>query len=974
MVTSSIPLPDEVGTDIPVPLRARAAHHWEAYVQAAQDAGLAPVAHRETLDIFLRILASSDFIANECIRDPDLLQGLMRSGDLYRDYTTHDYPRLLAPRLKAVNNQQDLQCCLRQFRSREMVRIAWRDLAGWSPLAEVTTDLSLLAQACIDAALSSCYKWHCSDYGTPRGEHSGSRQQLVVIGMGKLGAGELNFSSDIDLVFAYPEEGETRGKRVHTSNEEFFTRLGRDVINALSEHTVDGFVFRVDMRLRPFGESGPLATSFDAMEDYYQAHGREWERYAFIKARIVGGDAESGAELMTILKPFVYRRYLDYGAFESLREMKQMIAREVRRKGMEKNIKLGSGGIREIEFIGQAFQLIRGGSDPRLQQRDILKVLQLLGEGGQLPEFAVTELTAAYDFLRRSEHRLQAFNDEQTHDLPTDEQAQLRLAWSMGFNDWEQFLTCLSQHRQQVQSHFEQVVTAPQRDDTDSGSEPDALQQIWLGNDDRSESLEVLSGMGFVEADKAWQVIQGLRESSSYNALSRQGRERMDRLMPLLLGAISQKDSPDTTLPRVCNLIETIARRTAYLALLVEHPMALSQLVHLCAASPWITSLLQQYPILLDGLLDPRALYAPLDKNGLSLELHQRLMHVPADDLEQQMEVLRHFRLSNVLRVAAADVTDVMPLMVVSDHLTAIAEQVLARVLELAWIHMVERHGAPHCDVGGQDLLPGFAIVGYGKLGGIELGYGSDLDIVFLNDSSGEGQQTKGPKAIDNPQFFARLGQRIIHMLNTLTPSGVLYEVDTRLRPDGASGMLVSSLESFRDYQWNAAWTWEHQALVRARVVAGDSDIARQFESIRREILCRKRNSQQLQQEVSEMRERMRGELGSKKAGQFDIKQDPGGIVDIEFLVQYLILRWAHKYPELVTYTDNIRLLDGLVSNGVLQQAEGSLLATAYRSYRKRIHRLALQNEKARVDAGEFVEERRAVRGLWQTVMETVIE
>ncbi|MDH5613835.1 MAG: bifunctional [glutamate--ammonia ligase]-adenylyl-L-tyrosine phosphorylase/[glutamate--ammonia-ligase] adenylyltransferase, partial [Gammaproteobacteria bacterium] len=784
----------------------------------------------------------------------------------------------------------------------------------------------------------------------------------------KLGACELNFSSDIDLIFAFPEDGETKGKSPHISNEEFFVRLGRRLVNILDKTTEDGFVYRTDMRLRPFGNSGPLAMSFDAIEEYYQNHGREWERYAFIKARVIAGDKKAGQQLMNILRPFVFRRYLDYGTFESLREMKEMIGREVERKGMENNIKLGPGGIREIEFIGQAFQLIRGGRDKQLQAREIQKILSMLGKNNALPAYVVNDLEKAYVFLRRVENRLQEFNDEQKHSLPDDKEERCRLAWSMGYKNWNTFKKDLDGHRGKVQSHFEQVFSAPQSDSGKHGEHDVTVQYkaLWQDEMNAEDAIAFLGKQGFVEAEEALELIEQLRDSSSNQSLSAQGHSRMDKLMPLLLGAVAGCKQQDICLKRIMHLLESIARRTVYLALLVENPMALSQLVKLCAASPWIAELLTTHPMLFDELIDPRTLYAPLDKEKLRLELVTRLANIDEGDLEQQMEVLRHFKQSNVLRVAAADITGAMPLMVVSDHLTAIAEQILQQVLTMTWAHLVSRHGTPHCKIKGKDKIPGFIIVGYGKLGGIELGYGSDLDIVFIHDSSGDDQVTKGKHSIDNAQFFARLGQRIIHILNSLTPSGVLYEVDTRLRPSGASGLLVTSMEAFTEYQNQDAWTWEHQALVRARVVAGDPEIASKFEQVRADILSRQRDSSELQKEVREMREKMRNELGSRDEAVFDLKQDQGGIADIEFIVQYAVLRWSHEYPALLEYTDNIRILDGLVNTGLLDKKAGDSLAEAYRTYRARLHRCVLEESPSRANVGEYADFRQGVKNIWQ--------
>ncbi|GAB4354093.1 MAG: bifunctional [glutamate--ammonia ligase]-adenylyl-L-tyrosine phosphorylase/[glutamate--ammonia-ligase] adenylyltransferase [Gammaproteobacteria bacterium] len=952
---------------LPEALATAVNSYWQRWLEAAANAGVEVPEDERLLNDLVSVWAGSEFVANAMIQQPALLTELHDSGDLYRRYPPDSYAKRLAGLLEDVADEATLAQRLRRFRGREMVRIAWRDLAGRADLDETLAETSALADACIQGALQVLYPWQCEEWGTPLGS-SGEPQSLVVLGMGKLGACELNFSSDIDLIFAYPEAGQTDGDRPRT-NEQFFLRLGQRLVGALDTRTADGYVFRVDLRLRPYGESGPLAMSFAAMEQYYQAQGREWERYAMIKARVVAGDEARGAELLDLLRPFVYRRYLDYSAFESLRDMKAMIMREVLSKGMDANVKLGAGGIREVEFIGQAFQLVRGGRVPALQVRPIQEVLALLAEQQLLPEYVARELRDAYRFLRRVENRLQEYADQQVHSLPSDEVGRLRLAYTMGFDDWSSFEKALNHHRERVEGHFEQVFAAPQGDEGAGGEE--RMAALWQGALSDEEALDLLEQQGYRDPAEALRRITALRGSAAARSLSERGRSRLDRLMPLILGAVAGLPRPYDCLSRLVALIEAIARRTAYLSLLIEHPMALSQLVKLVAASPWIARFITHHPLLMDELLDPRTLYHPATREQLEAELAYRLGAIPADDLEQQMETLRHFKQVNVLRVAAVDVAGAMPLMVVSDHLTAIAEVVLEQVLNLAWAQIAARHGEPCCGIGGERRRAGFIIVAYGKLGGIELGYGSDLDIVFLHDSAGEKQFTDGEKSVDNSVFFARLGQRIIHLLSTATPSGVLYEVDTRLRPSGASGLLVSSIEAFAEYQKNEAWTWEHQALVRARPVAGDSSLAGRFEAIRAEILGRERAEATLRSEVREMREKMREQLGARQGGWFDLKQDAGGIADIEFLVQYLVLRWAASYPEVYRYTDNIRQLEALAKSGVLSEEEAGTLTDAYRTFRARVHRLKLQEEPARVPDTEYAKEREAVQAIWRRVMES---
>ena len=951
---------------LPEPLRREVALRWEAFETATRIAGM-NLPGGAALAQLVTVWAGSEFVARACIREPALLADLLASGDLASRYAPGDYAPRLDRALAEATDEDQLGVALRRFRRREMVRVAWRDLTGLAGLEETLGDLTDLAEHLVGAALEPLHGWQSRRFGEPR-DAEGSPQRLVVLGMGKLGGRELNFSSDIDLIFTYPRQGQTDGAKT-VSNEEFFRRLGQRLIKTLAEPTAEGFVYRVDMRLRPFGDSGPLAISFAAFEDYYQNHGRDWERYAMIKARVIAGDRVAGERLLEGLRPFVYRRYLDYGAFESLREMKALITQEMERKGMRRNIKLGPGGIREIEFIGQAFQLIYGGRDPALRARGILRVLDHLAASGRMPEPAVASLKQAYDFLRRVENRLQAWADQQTHNLPDDELAKLRLAFAMGQPGWGAFTLELARHAEAVSQQFAQVfggpTTAPDR-----AADGDTLAELWRNEPDEEAALRVLADHGFEPPTLAWNRLRALKNGFSYRTMSPRGRERLDGLLPSVLRAVAATLEPTATLERVLNLLEAVARRSVYLALLADHPHTLAHLVKLCAASGWIGKHLARFPLLLDDLLNPATLYAPLDRPRLAAELDVQLARAPADDPEERLNALRYFKQTQVLRVAAADVSGAMPLMIVSDHLTEIAETLLRKVLDLAWADLRPKFGQPRCVVDGVEREAGFAIVAYGKLGGIELNYGSDLDLVFLHDSAGDRQLTDGPRSIDNPSFFAKLVQRIIYWLTTRTGAGDLYEVDTRLRPSGRAGLLVSSFKSFAEYQHHQAWTWEHQALTRTRVAAGPAALAERFQAIRRDVLGRERDPAALRQEVRAMRERMRAELDASTAEVFDLKQGRGGIADIEFVVQYEILANARRYPDLLIYPDNIRQLDGLERFGVLSIADAARLRNAYRGLRRRIHQLKLQEQPAQIPMDEARDERDSVIRVWRRLME----
>ncbi|QIA01203.1 MULTISPECIES: bifunctional [glutamate--ammonia ligase]-adenylyl-L-tyrosine phosphorylase/[glutamate--ammonia-ligase] adenylyltransferase [Pseudomonas] len=927
---------------------------------------------------FARVSAASDFVIEQSVRDPLMLLSLVQSGELDRAFAPGELCGQMADAVATAQTEDELGRVLRRQRTRHQVRIIWRDLNRQADLVQTCRDLSDMADASIDQAYQWLYRRHCEQFGTPTGRRSGEPQQMVILGMGKLGAVELNLSSDIDLIFAYPEGGETVGVKRPLDNQEFFIRLGQRLIKALDPITVDGFVFRVDMRLRPYGSSGALVLSFNALEQYYQDQGRDWERYAMIKSRVVAGDQVAGEQLQEMLRPFVYRRYLDFSAIEALRTMKQLIQQEVRRKGMADNIKLGSGGIREVEFIAQAFQLIHGGRDLSLQQRPLLKVLSTLEGQGYLPPAVISELREGYEFLRYTEHAIQAIADRQTQMLPDSAQDQARIAFMLGFADWEAFHEKLMFWRGRVAWHFAQVIADP---DEDEGAESEVVVggewlPLWEEAQDEEAACRQLEEGGFADATKALKALASLRASPQLRAMQRLGRERLDAFIPRLLAQAVEHENPDLVLERVLPLVEAVARRSAYLVLLTENPGALRRLLTLCAASPWIAEQITRFPLLLDELLNEGRLFKPPLAPELAAELRERLTRIPEDDLEQQMEALRHFKLAHRLRVAASEIAGSLPLMKVSDYLTWLAEAILEQVLALAWRQTVAKYGTP-LRTDGTLCDPGFIIVGYGKVGGIELGHGSDLDLVFIHDGDQQAE-TDGPKPIDGTQFFTRLGQRIIHLLTAQTNSGQLYEVDMRLRPSGASGLLVSSLGAFARYQENEAWTWEHQALVRARVLVGSQDVGQAFESVRAQVLGKARDLAKLQQEVSEMRAKMRDNLGSKSTAAgtganafestapFDLKQDAGGIVDIEFMVQYAALAWSQTHPPLLRWTDNIRILEELEHEGLMPAEDASLLREAYKAYRSAAHRQALQKDAGVIPGDQFADERRQVMRIWR--------
>ena len=823
-----------------------------------------------------------------------------------------------------IDDEAGLKRALRELRKRVMLRLICRDLSGLADMQEVVETASSLAEISVRHALLVLSKWMEDQFGVPVGHSSGSPQMLHVVAMGKLGGAELNVSSDIDLVFLYPEEGETTGPRM-LSCQEYFTRLGRKLIASLAELTENGFVFRVDMRLRPYGESGSLVSSFAMLEDYFVTQGREWERYAWIKGRAITGNRIG--ELMAIVQPFVYRKYLDYGAFASLRELHAQIRLQVKKREMNDNIKLGPGGIREIEFIVQVFQLIRGGREAEFHTRSTLEGLALLGEKRLIEREAASDLKKAYVFLRNLEHRLQYLDDAQTQDIPSGLEDRQLIAEAMGFADFESFNVRLSAQRKLVQHHFEGIF-----------SEPEKIEEI---------SGEDLASMGYGNPGEVSALLARIREGSRYRHLPSSSQRHVDALMPLMAKAASCQPDPDRTLRRMLDLLEAIGSRSAYLALLVEYPHTLEKIARLAAASAWAADYLRLHPILLDELLDNRSLLGQIDWRFIGHALDSKLAEAEGD-AERQMGILRDVKNATVFQLLLRDLEGMLELEALSDHLSFLADLVLGKTLDLCWKAMKSRHSDHH----------EFAIIGYGKLGGKELGYASDLDIIFLyEDPDPNAQET-----------YARLAQRINAWLTSSTPSGLLYETDLRLRPNGSSGLLVSPLAAFESYQKHDAWVWEHQALTRARFVAGSRPVGIEFERIRSEVLGLERDEEMLKKEILSMRRKML-DNHPNPTDLFDIKHDSGGIVDVEFAVQFLVLLHSRLHPELSGNIGNIALLRKAGELGLIPQEIAVRAGSAYREYRRLQHKLRLKGEKyARIGKAGVSDNMADVLRLWESV------
>ena len=867
-----------------------------------------------------------------------------------------------------ANDENALHSALRNLRKRVMLHLVARDLSGSADLSEVMMSMSNLAEVTICFALERHQNWLANPdrYGLPKGGESGTNQEMLVIAMGKLGGSELNVSSDVDLIFFYPEDGETSGDKP-ISNNDFFARLGRKLIASLNDVTADGYVFRVDMRLRPYGENGPLVMSFAMLEEYLVTQGREWERYAWIKSRVITGPRTMESTLMEqIVQPFIFRKYLDFGAYESMRSMHSQIRQEVRRREIYDDVKLGPGGIREIEFIAQVFQLIRGGRNAELRIRPTLAILERLCEKEQLAKKVVVELTSAYGFLRNLEHRLQYLDDQQTQTLPKSSADQILIATAMGFPDYDGFLQELDTHRINVTRHFEQVFTTPNKSKTQN-----ALAWLWQEPTENEAvagaAVAQLGTMGFSDPEKILVHLQKFRNGTRYRQLPDSSQQRIDLLIPILIEVAVKFPPADTTLERILQLLESVSQRASYLSLLLEHPKALERIAKLASVSHWASGYLSQHPILLDELLNATDLLSTPDWSIAKTELAQQLKNtntVGENDMEHQMEVLRYFHHSKVFQLLVKDLEGLLPMETLSDHLTNLADLILDTVLSLAWSGLRKKYRDE----------PAFAIIGYGKLGGKELGYASDLDIIFLYDDP----------HLDASEIYAKLGQRINSWLTSYTSAGLLYKTDLRLRPNGTSGLLVSSIEAFRQYQGQQAWVWEHQALTRARFVAGNHHVGKAFEHVRKEVLCLRRDLANLSHEVLIMRQKML-DSHPNPTQLFDIKHDRGGIIDVEFIVQYLVLGHACNHSELTNNIGNIALLKLAGKLGLIPMKDAIAVLEAYREFRRMQHRLRLNADSsqpstqitgsgtqkfARIEADCLQNARTTVLQLWEKIFD----
>ncbi|RDF03837.1 bifunctional [glutamate--ammonia ligase]-adenylyl-L-tyrosine phosphorylase/[glutamate--ammonia-ligase] adenylyltransferase [Haemophilus parahaemolyticus] len=936
--------------------------------------------------LLMNAISMSSFVKRTLLSQPELLNQWFEHSPSPQD--CKHYTERLAQALQNVQDEAQLGKELRLFRHREMATLSFIQSNKLASVEFVFQALSDLAEAIILQARDWLYQRCCAEYGVPMNSLN-EPQELLILGMGKLGGRELNFSSDIDLIFVYPDAGETVGGRKAVENSKFFTRLGQRLIRALDEVTAEGFAYRTDMRLRPFGDSGALVLSFASMEDYYQEQGRDWERYAMIKAKILGEDLSNlnHRYLKQMLRPFVYRRYLDFSAIQSLREMKEKISREVVRRNLIDNIKLGAGGIREVEFIVQTFQMMRGGRDKILQERSLLTVLPRLAELNLLTIEQVTDLRTAYLFFRQVENVLQALDDKQTQTLPTDEQAQQCLilatqkyliateqgeTWlEHAIQNWADFLQVLGQYQKKVRAVFNALIGK----DDEEENPPLVNEQIALWRDilhlemNEEDLASVLKEYAVQDADYAeiFRWLTTTLQDWSRKPIGVRGREVLRTLLPKMLDKIFSQPNYLILLPRLLNILDKITTRTTYLELLTEKEQILPQLITLCGQSIMIADQIARYPMLLDELMSNKGLTQVIDFRDYEPALNDYLVRIPEEDEEALIDALRQFKQSQILRIASADIMGVLPVMKISDHLTYLAEAIIGAVVNMAWKAVSQRFGVPE-HLGENEK--GFAVIGYGKLGGIELGYNSDLDLVFLHNAPENSETVGGRKSVSSHRFYLKLAQKINSIFNLNTSAGVLYEVDMRLRPSGEAGLLVSTFNAYEFYQKNEAWTWESQALVRARCVYGTKSLKAEFDQIRQSTLAKKRDAVTLKAEITGMRAKMYQHFTQPQAVEFNLKTDKGGITDIEFIAQYLVLANAETSPEMAVWSDNIRIFDTAMAYGILTEPAGEQLKYCYMAMRNRIHHLNLLRQPSCVPMSEFEAERDFIGKMWSQIFQ----
>ncbi len=883
---------DTETTTMETQLQALVQRHLDRLVQA----GTSTLNETEIREKFAALAVVSDFAIDTLCQQPEHWNQLEASHIPALEFCLDDESQW----------PQQLRC----WRRLQSTRVIWRDLHEVDNVEASLGIISEVADIALQESVRAISGLFATRYGLIKNA-DGEAQSFVVFGLGKLGGRELNFSSDVDLVYAYPQQGESDGAR-SLDSEAYFTRMGQRLAQLLGDITSDGFSHRVDLRLRPYGNSGRLALSFSAMEHYFQTEGRDWERYAWVKARPVAGDIQAGERCLESLRPFVYRRYLDYTALDGLREMKALIAVEVEKRELADHLKLGPGGIREIEFLVQALQLIHGGREPVLRQRSLLTAMHKLVAAGHLEEATANKLKEAYLHLRRVENRVQMLRDEQTHSLPQDAFTRYRIARGLNYTDAAELEKALQTHRDFVSEEFSNLLASKRHK-----AKVSAYIDYWRGLPDTSNAKQ-LSELGFNNSEDLHHALLDFSKHSTVQTFNEKARARLDHVLPLILEAAAKSVAPEAAMTRSLSLLHAIAKRTSYLALLEEKPAALQRLVDVVARSAWLSERLVEHPLLLDELLDHRVAQSFPDRPQLQILVKQVLAIA---DTEQALHGLNELRQSLSFRIAQATLFQQQTASESSEQLAMLAEVILQAVLELAQAEIMISHGI----IEGA----GFAIVGYGSVGAKELGFASDLDLVFLHNASAN-SVSDGSRAIDASRYFGRLAQKIISLMQTITPAGRLFEVDMRLRPDGAKGLLVSSLDSFDEYQRERAWTWEHQALVRSRPLAGDPQVCARFEAIRARALQAHRDPLQLNSDIIAMRLRMRNELDRSAGIRFELKQGLGGLVDMEFFLQSQVMALANLNPEILSTQRSPQILDVLSAIGEIGRADAEILHSHY--------------------------------------------
>ncbi|KGI78897.1 bifunctional [glutamate--ammonia ligase]-adenylyl-L-tyrosine phosphorylase/[glutamate--ammonia-ligase] adenylyltransferase [Oleiagrimonas soli] len=905
---------------LPHALETRVAERYAEVIARCRAAGVTVHDDAGVAERIRRMLLVSDFAGEVLMRQPHLLDAagldwLRGGGDVAQR----------AAKLVLPDDEAGCMRALRDFRDAEAMRLVFRDANGLDTLSDTLGDTSALYEALLQRALAWAEAHVEQRFGVARNAE-GEAQRMVVLGFGKLGGNELNFSSDVDLILGFAESGQSDGRRA-LDNGEYFARVGRQFVRLLAEPTEQGIVARVDLRLRPFGSAGRLALPFAAMEQYYQREGRDWERYAWIKARPVAGDRSAGKALLQMLRPFVYRKYLDYTAFAGLRDMKARIDAEVARKDLSENLKQGPGGIREIEFVVQLEQLIRGGRDPSLRVRGLLPALDVCEARGYIPGGRVRRLREAWTFLRHLENRVQMLRDAQTHDIPDDPTLRARLALGLGYADWETLAVELAEHRAAVTEEFHAVLV-PEAGVHAAAPEGDSA--LWRAATEQALTTERLEASGLSDASQLTDALNKLSQAAAVRAMSARSRERLERLMPQLIAAARQTAAPETCLQRLTRLVQAVARRSSYLSLLEEQPAARKRLARLFAEHAFLAECVIAQPLLLDDVLDPRMDHLPLKRADIAVEIARALKALDERDAEGDLERINELKASLAFRLGLAFSDGRADAVACARRLASLAAETVGAVLALAERELVAQHGR----------LPGegsgFSVLGYGSLGGEELGFASDLDLVFVFDGERAQLRSDGERPLDGVRWYQRMAQRVMHWLSVLTRAGRLYEVDARLRPDGAKSMLVTSLESFAAYQRGRAWTWEHQALLRARPVAGDAALGERLRAVRYEVLSQPRDVERVRAEVREMRHRWRSERDRSDAQRLDLKQGAGALLDIEFLLQGLVLAHASRHPTLLEHTANAALIDACKAVGLFDPAQADALHAAHEALLQR--------------------------------------